>query len=279
MTQGHKPAKIYGKNWWYKAPYREDRNPSFKINTHKNTWYDLSISQGGTLVDLVMLMFSTDIPGALATLERNECCNVSFSFSEKQKDGSIGIEIKHVQPLQTMALTQYLLYERKIPVDIASKYVSEAYYYAYKSQTRAYYAVIFKNDKGGYELRNGYKTVKFPNGFKGATNPKSITTLPGNDEIINVFEGFINFLSALRHFKTSTQLNKTIILNSTTNLHQAEKIIKTADKVVTFLDNDKSGFTALEKIRELNPNVVNQAERIYPEYNDFNDFICNNHKS
>ncbi len=46
----------------------------------------------------------------------------------------------------------------------------------------------FKNNFGGFELRNKY--------FKGSSSPKEITLISNNSpDRLNVFEGFMDFLS------------------------------------------------------------------------------------
>jgi len=267
-NQGHKPIRVYGNNdAWYNSPVRTDKNPSFKVNLSKNQWYDAGTGSGGNILDLVILMYNTDITGALLILQKPGLSKPSFSFSEKQK--TAGIEIKHVQPIQNRALLQYLN-ERSIPFEIACIYVMEAYYVAGRSR---YFALAFKNDKGGYELRNGFKTDKFPEGFKGAASPKYITTIPGNNSTINVFEGFMDFLSAMVYYKTRKPGNKTIILNTVENLKYIEPLLISARNINLFLDNDDAGNRTVQKIKALNPNVTNYSSIIYPKNKDFNDFL------
>lgn len=37
---GYSPVKQQGINLWYKSPLRKETEPSFKINTERNQWYD-----------------------------------------------------------------------------------------------------------------------------------------------------------------------------------------------------------------------------------------------
>lgn len=270
---GYKAARVYGVHVYFNAPYRKDKNPSFKVNSRKNRWYDLGTGDGGNILDLVMLINSTNISGALLILQKPELSKTSFSFSEKQK--STGIEIKHVQPLQNRALVQYVE-SRGIPAKIASLYLMEAYYNTYLEQKNAFFALAFKNDKGGYELRNGHKTEKYPSGYKVKTSPNYITTISGNSNIINVFEGFMDFLSAMVFFKTTKPAYKTIVLNTTNNLIYIEPLIKSAKKINLYLDNDESGFKARDIAIGLNPNAIDHSSIMYPNFNDFNQFLNSN---
>lgn len=258
-NHGIEPARVYGDHAWYNSPIRTDKTPSFKVNLSKNQWFDVGAGSGGNILDLVMEMNATSITGALMILQKPELSKPSFSFSEKQK--STGIEIKHIQPLQNRALLQYLG-SRRIPAKIASLYVMEAYY---KAKERQYFALAFKNDKGGYELRS--------KSYKLCSTPKYITTIPGNNNSINVFEGFMDFLSAMVFFNTKKPANKTIILNTTHNLRYIEPLLKSARKINLYLDNDESGIKARSEIISLNPNVKDYSSIIYPNNNDFNEFL------
>lgn len=37
---GCNPVKQQGGNLWYKSPFRQESEPSFKVNTELNLWYD-----------------------------------------------------------------------------------------------------------------------------------------------------------------------------------------------------------------------------------------------
>lgn len=37
---GYNPVKQQGGNLWYKSPFRQENEPSFKVNTELNLWYD-----------------------------------------------------------------------------------------------------------------------------------------------------------------------------------------------------------------------------------------------
>jgi hypothetical protein len=50
------PSKKMGKEWIYKAPHREDKNPSFSVNVEKNIWHDWGTGQGGNVFDLYILL-------------------------------------------------------------------------------------------------------------------------------------------------------------------------------------------------------------------------------
>lgn len=73
-----------------------------------------------------------------------------------------------VSPLKNTVLLDYLG-TRGIPSDIASRECVEVHY---RMRGKWYFAVGFKNRKGGLEIRNPY--------FKGAVSPKDITHVSHN---------------------------------------------------------------------------------------------------
>lgn len=47
---GFEPVKIRGFNYWYLSPLRNEKTPSFKVNTKLNRWYDLGLAKGGNII-------------------------------------------------------------------------------------------------------------------------------------------------------------------------------------------------------------------------------------
>ena len=268
LREGKSPERHDSKSFWYSL--RNEKTASLKVDRAKNIWYDFGTGTGGRLIDLVCQMYRVDIPGALLILSGAETPKQSFSFDQPQDNtAESNLKINHIQPLQNSPLIKYLE-SRKIPFEIAAKYTNEAYYTITKPDTgevKKYFAVTFKNDLSGYELRNKY--------FKGSTTPKYITTIPGNPEKINVFEGFIDFLSALVHYQQPEPRNTTIVLNSLSHLRHLWDILPTFNQVNLFLDNDQAGQSAANEIQSKFPVAVNKSKIIFPEYKDFNEFLIN----
>ena len=249
---------------WYCSPLRDEKTASFRVDRVTNRWKDYGTGQNGDLLDLVKLIHKTDTLGALNILSN---CNIdeSFSFSRAKveyKEETPGIIIKHIQPLENKALIQYLI-EREIPLQIAMHYTLEAYYLANNKQ---FFSIAFKNDQGGYELRNKY--------YKNCSSPKYYTTfqVPGNNEL-NLFEGFFDFLSALSFYHVQTLPQNTIILNSLSNLHLIIPLLSNYEKINLYLDNDKSGMEAAKKISSLHPCTEDKSKILYSLHKDFNEYL------
>ncbi|MDP2061009.1 MAG: toprim domain-containing protein [Flavobacteriaceae bacterium] len=267
---GIQPATTRGRNLVYLSPIRSnEKTASFFVYPDQNRWHDYGSGTGGKMIDLVCQMNQVGIPGALLILSGVELPAKSFSFA-RQKEETLPeptLEILHIQQLQNKALVQYIE-ARGIPASIAAKYTKEAYYAITNSNTgeiKKYFAMAFAYDRGGFELRNKY--------FKGGNSPKAITTIPGNLQKVNVFEGWIDFLSCLAYYRQPALKNTTIVLNSVSHLKQLFDILPNFNEAFLFLDNDSSGLKATNEIISRFPFAINQSARLFPDHKDFNDFL------
>lgn len=261
-SQGIKPDTIKNDAVWFRSPFRNEEKPSFKVSRSANIWFDFGTGKGGNIIDLVCKIHNIGIPGALLQLQKPELVKHNFSFSQQPKEKQSNIKMKHIQAIYNKALIQYLA-ERKISIVTASKFLNEAYY---EVNGKQYFALVFKNDLGGYELRNKY--------FKGSYSPKAITTIQGSQNDVNVYEGFIDFLSSMEYYKIQKPINTSIILNSLSNLSDnVSKILYKYSKINLYLDNDPAGRSATRKILNEFQNATNYAEFIYPDYKDFNELL------
>ncbi len=50
QSLGYSPVKQQGKSLWYKSPFREEAEASFKVNTELNQWYDFGTGKGGNIM-------------------------------------------------------------------------------------------------------------------------------------------------------------------------------------------------------------------------------------
>ncbi|MCT4586652.1 MAG: toprim domain-containing protein [Carboxylicivirga sp.] len=259
--QGIAPARIKQINYWYPSPFRKENDPSFKVDNSRNIWYDYGMGVGGRLIDLVCWLHRVNVSEALQLISGDAKKPTASLFFHKQEiKEHRGLEITNVCKLKRSPLIQYLR-TRLNDVRFAGEYVSEV---SFIVGEKKYYAIGFKNDKGGYELRNKY--------FKGCSSPKHITTIPGRKDTLNIFEGFMDYLTALSYFNISKPYNKTIVLNSLSHLKEVTPHLGQYKQINLYLDNDKAGEAAAEEIIKNHVQVENYAKRIYPDYKDFNEF-------
>jgi DNA primase len=259
---GHKPIKIQYGNAWFISPMRQEKTPSFKVHLSRNVWYDFGSGEGGNLIDLVMKLHNTSFRETIDLIGRNSFSPVNY-IQSCLADESGKIKIDSIQSLSNPVLIQYLK-SRAIALPFARLFLKEAFYTVHD---RKYFALAFKNDKDGYELRNAF--------FKTGSSPKYFTTIPGTDNsILNVFEGFMDFLSCCTYYNKIPRF-RTIVLNSLSFLPRIDSELEQAREVNLFLDNDSAGIGATQKIVNRDMQVKDWAPVLYPTHKDFNDFLTN----
>ena len=261
------PAKTQNNDFWYLSPLHKEKTPSFKVDTQKNIWYDHALGAGGNIIDLVMQMYNLDFTSALQKLsELIGGDTKSFSFSQANPLPAPATEskteIKKIQDVQNQALIDYL---NKRKVKKYNNYLQEIYY---TQNDKNYFALAFKNDSDGYETRNAY--------FKGCIGKKDITTIKSSqNEKLSVFEGFMDYLSALTYYKIDKFKSDVIILNSVANKNIIIPLLDKYKKIYLFLDNDKAGNETKQELYATNQNCID-CSNIYKNYKDFNEFLINN---
>lgn len=264
---GFKPSRIANKNYWYKSMIRPNESQaSFKVDIQQNCWYDHGIGQGGNILDLIMKIHGLkSVSEALKKLEGRSAIS-PFSFHQFEKNFPIKrtFQIQKVEKLSNKALVDYINNERGINIDIARKHCSEVHY---NINQKRYFAIGFKNDLGGWELRNKY--------WKGCIGSKAITTIFKGNNNCSVFEGFIDFLSFLQLYPGKEDDCDFIILNSLSNAKDLLSIIEKFDSVNLFLDNDKAGQSATQKLLKASYKVIDKSQLFEP-HKDLNEYLLNN---
>ena len=263
--QGLHPVKDNPRYGLYLSPIREEHSPSFKVDYMRNLWYDFGLGTGGSIIDLIMRLEQCDAGEAMRQLERHIDGPSVFSFIGKnpapQRPPSIIVE--RVQPLENPALLDYLM-ERGIDHDTARLHCSEVHYYVVD---KSYFAVGFRNDARGWELRNRY--------FKGCTS-KAPTTRRGDYPTCLVFEGFMDYLSYLTLKRDPNPPHDVVVLNSVANLAKALPFIVSHKQVYAYLDNDEAGRKATAELKKACRNLSDQSV-YYRPHNDLNDYLRNRH--
>jgi len=253
---GINPTRENSRYGMYHSPFREDHDASMKVDYNQNLWIDYGTGEGGSIIDLVSHIEKCSIGEAIKKLD-----NKSFYFHRNtvQIKQEPAIKIEKVLPIVTPALIVYLK-ERSINIDIAKHYCSEVHY---SVGDKSYFAVGFRNDAGGFELRNKY--------FKGSSAPKNITTINNNSDVVMIFEGFIDFLSYLSLKQNVSPIIDSAILNSLANLPKAIPFLQTHQTIHAFLDNDKAGKRAVQCLNPLCKEVIDQSV-FYRNHKDLNDY-------
>ncbi|HRI21275.1 MAG TPA: toprim domain-containing protein [Panacibacter sp.] len=277
---GCKPQQIRQNNYWYLSPLREEKTASFKVNRKLNVWYDFGMGKGGDLIDFGVLFHHCTIPQLLEKLgydylsfqqhlcPQNAAEKPSIKNIEKDAAAEEKIVITSVKKIIDPFLCRYL-HERRILLDIAGEFCNEIHF---KIKDKNYYAIGFKNDAGGYELRSRF--------FKLSSAPKSITLLNKNAKSLQVFEGFFSFLSyktILQNQSSATaELQNSqhgfLILNSISFFEKSRKLMEQHEQIHLFLDRDKAGLLQTEKALKLSKQYKDESH-LYKGYKDLNDWL------
>ncbi len=82
------PTKQSGNNLWYKSPFRNEKEPSFKVNQNINQWHDFGSGDKGNIIDLAMKLHQTEsVSEALRAIEQAfpnpQTVKTSFSFRQQ----------------------------------------------------------------------------------------------------------------------------------------------------------------------------------------------------
>ena len=60
QSLGYTPVKQQGNSLWYKSPFREETEASFKVNTDRNLWFDYGLGKGGNIIALAEELYASD---------------------------------------------------------------------------------------------------------------------------------------------------------------------------------------------------------------------------
>lgn len=264
---GYQPEKIRknGTDHWYLSPLRDESTASFHVDAVTNAWYDFGLMAGGNMVDFCLRYYQCAIPDLLAKF------NVDFSphqlpvFDAALHEGRASKESKllvtEVRPIYAYPLKNYL-HERAIPVAIADVFCSEV---KYQINGNSYYGIGFKNDAGGFEIRN--------KNYKQSSSPKDITTLSFGADSVQVFEGFMDFLSYQTLYPyVEPGTYDFVVLNGAGLFDRALPFLEQHERVGLWLDRDVTGKAYTQYALSLGSKYRDESE-FYSRHKDLNDWL------
>ena len=264
---GYKPAKIRNNDYWYLSPLRDEKTPSFKVNRKLNRWYDHGLGKGGNLIDFAILHQNCTIGEFLQKLNGDFSFHQPIFHQPNESKTEKKLNILQQFSISSFALLRYLE-QRRIPIDVADQFCREVWY---ELNNKIYYGIGFKNDSGGYEIRNPY--------FKTSSSPKDITTIKNKAKEAVVFEGFFDFLSfiAIHKNQPATESNF-VILNSVSFFEKARPFMEQHEIIRLYLDRDTTGQNYSHYALSLS-NKYKDESKLYEHHKDFNDWMMNIGKS
>ena len=293
--QGHRPkrTRLGGQELWYRSPIRDrDDTPSFKVDTTLNVWFDHGLARGGNIIDLVTHLCACDVRDALRHLEATHLYWAALSapkttrYDRKprnaasagetapatraiagEKEKSTALDLVSEGPLEHPALLQYLA-KRGIRPEVARSYASQIDFKRPESAGN-YFAVGYPAGDG-FEARNAL--------FKGFVGTGKNVTFHDKPEsrLLQVFEGFMDYLSYLTADTPDQPVGAVLVLNSTNLWRRALPYLEDPrfDEVRLYLDNDEAGSHATAQLFE-SPQAGKLADMrsYYAGFEDLNDWL------
>ncbi|WP_213189203.1 toprim domain-containing protein [Cloacibacterium caeni] len=242
---GHHPTKQNEKEAWYLNPFAKENHASFKINKTLNYWYLHSEGIGGNNTDFMKKYLNTSVKNVLEWAEKQ-----TFSSFQQQIISNKNLEklpknyeILEIKNIEHSALLEYLN-DRKVVNQ--AKFTQEIHY---RMNGKNYFGIGFKNDSGGYEIRNKFAKI--------CLGKKDISTIKNGSKSVKIFEGFFDFLSFKNIEKyLEKEPSDYIILNSVSMIYKAQKSLEDYKNIELYFDNDEAGNRAVEILK----NELNNAE-------------------
>ena len=267
-SKGITPVRRLAAYAMYRSPLRDERHPSFKVDTEKNLWIDYAEGCGGSIIDLYMRLERCTFPEAIRCLGQMIFGHTtsdyprtkSYRHSPERTDG--GRKLIGISDDLPPHLQDYLTKERCIDLGRARPFLRCV---RYEVQGRTYEVIGFANASGGYELRGAGL-------FKGTLAPKDITpAFPDGRQPVCLFEGFMDFLSFLS-MKEKVD-SHCLVMNSVANVGRCIRYLR--ERHITalraFLDNDEAGRRTLSAFIDAGFQVEDMSVH-YRGCKDLNEF-------
>jgi DNA primase len=262
---GHAPVRERDEECWYRSPLREEQEPSFRVSARFNNWVDWGTGERGDIIRLAERLFGVDTSGALREIGRVMGERAAFRATRAQPiETSIAAEQIAVGDIGSLALLGYLE-TRGIDHRLARAHLREI---RYAVRGSPYFALAFANDAGGHEARNPR--------FKGTIGHKDISTRRlGEGQGVAVFEGFLDYLSAIQLNALPDEVGHAVILNSVALAERGLEKIKelTPDAAYLFLDNDDAGDRLVGLMTQRLACPLVDASLLYARHKDLNDML------
>ena len=264
---GHLPTKQTEKEAWFLNPFANENHASFKINKNLNYWYLHSEGIGGKNVDFMKKYLNASVKEVLEWAE-----NQNFSSFQQQKTSnsklenlSKNYEIIEIKNVQHPALLEYL---KERNVGNQTQFLQEIHY---RMNDKNYFGIGFKNDSGGYEIRNKYSKI--------CLGKKVVSTIKNGSENLKIFEGFFDFLS-FKNVENFLEKKPSdyLILNSVSMIHNIKNSLGDYENIELYLDNDEAGNRAVEILKSENKNVED-CRILYSGFKDLNDWLIHKNPS
>ncbi len=129
---GHQPKRIKNLDYWYYSPFRQEKEPSFKVNRKLNVWFDYGMGKEGNIIAFGILYHHCSVKQLLEKLQPVFSFHLQISPAEESLDRNDFkvIKVTGINIITSPALCSYLD-QRKISLELANQYCKEVLYELY----------------------------------------------------------------------------------------------------------------------------------------------------
>lgn len=253
------PSKENSKTAFYFALDREEKSPSLSVDFIKNTAFDFGTGKSYDCISIVQIIKKCSVSEALKYLEK-----FNYSFQKQVPEitqNEKKYEIMTIKKLTHPALLEYLKF-RKVNNQI--QFLKEVHY---RVNNKKYFGIGFKNNSGGYEIRNKYSKI--------CLGKKDYTSIKIKSKTVRIFEGFFDFLS-FKNLENYLQKKPSdyIILNSVSMRNRIKKELEAYKNIELYLDNDRCGDETTTAI--CSEENATDCRIFYKNHKDINEFLISN---
>ena len=258
---GHLPTKQTAKEAWFLNPFSNENHASFKINKNLNYWYLHSEGIGGNNTDFMKKYLKASVNEVLKWAENQNFSSFHQQNFPNQKLENLhkNYEIIEVKEIQHPALMEYL---RTRKVETQTEFLKEIHY---QMNDKNYFGIGFKNNSGGYEIRNKYSKI--------CLGKKDVSTIKNGSGNVKIFEGFFDFLSFknIENF-LEKEPSDYIILNSVSMIHNIKNSLGNYENIELYFDNDEAGNRAVKMLKNELENIED-CRVLYSDLKDLNEYL------
>jgi len=261
VSVGHHPTKQNEKEAWYLNPFSRETQASFKLNKRSNVWYLHSEGIGGNNIDFMKKYLNASIKDVLAWAEQQNFSSFQHQSNSNPKQEALAnnYTIIEIKDIQHPALLEYL---KNRKVENQTAFLKEIHY---RVNDKNYFGIGFKNDSGGYEIRNKYSKI--------CLGKKDVSTIKNGSGNVKIFEGFFDFLSFknIENF-LEKEPSDYIILNSVSMIHNIKNSLGNYENIELYFDNDEAGNRAVKMLKNELENIED-CRVLYSDLKDLNEYL------
>jgi len=266
---GYRPFSSSGTELLYTGIFNdEDIKPTFLVNDHLGVWFDHRIGQGGNIVDFGLAYWKTSPEEVLEKINKiiNMPLNDYTSSTKVKSRKRSAVKIPHyeIEAVKELGnnpeITDYLKI-RNIWQSAQGR-LKEVYYFVedQKKLRKQFSAAGWQNEIGAWEVSNFY--------FKACLGHRALTYVPGDEESVAVFSGYLNYLSW--RFENPLATESIITFNNAALIQGALRKAKNFGKIKLFFHRDNAGQLATLEFMKTLPQAID-CSHFYENFIDYNE--------